>query len=199
MLMPANRRTVQRSGTVTFDEFCERVREDQKADLINGVIYMASPENTDANDLFMWLGGLVHLYVEETDFGEVYGSRVACRLDDENAPESDILFIRKDQLHRVKRGRIEGPADVAFEIVSPESVERDYEDKRKLYEKHRVQEYWIIDEEARKVTVYRLNARGKYVLVRPRHGELHSVALPGFWVRPDWLWQAPRAKKTAIL
>jgi hypothetical protein len=43
------------------------------------------------------------------------------------------------------------------------------------------------------VTVYRLNARGKYALVRPRHGELHSVALP------DWLWQDPRAKKIAIL
>jgi Uma2 family endonuclease len=160
---------------------------------------MASPENTDANSLFVWLLGVVDLYVEETDLGEVYGSRVACRLDDENAPESDILFIRKDQLHRVKRGRIDGPADVVFEIVSPESIQRDYEDKRKLYEKHRVREYWIIDEEARKVTVHRLNARGKYALVRPRHGELHSLALPGFWLRPDWLWQNPRAKKLATM
>ncbi len=49
------------------------------------------------------------------------------------------------------------------------------------------------------MTVYRLNARGKYALVRPRNGELHSLALPGFWLRPDWLWQDSRAKKIAIM
>jgi hypothetical protein len=44
-----------RAGSYTFEDFCEIIREDQKADLIDGVIYMASPENTDANDLFGWL------------------------------------------------------------------------------------------------------------------------------------------------
>ena len=46
---------VARSGPYTYDDFCQMVREDQKADLIDGVIYMASPENIDANRLFVWL------------------------------------------------------------------------------------------------------------------------------------------------
>src|SRR5260370_26039551 len=97
----ANRRTVKRSGSVTFDEFCALVREDQKADLINGVIYMASPENTDANDLVGWLYWLISAIVEEFELGRAFVERVAFRLTDTDAPEPDIAVGRKKHLHRV--------------------------------------------------------------------------------------------------
>jgi Uma2 family endonuclease len=188
-----------RTGPHTFEDFCLLVREDQKADLIDGVIYMASPENTDANKLFMWLGGLMNLFVEERELGAVFGERVALRLDDKNAPEPDIIFVRKGRLRHVERGHIDGPADLAVEIVSPESVERDYEKKRRQYEKAGIAEYWIVDEHEEKVMLLRLGPDGKYREVRPKKGELHSRALPGFWIRPEWLWQHPRPKLPAAL
>src|SRR6516225_10140221 len=46
---------VPRSALYSFEEFCSVVPDGQKADLIDGVIYMASPDNTDAADLFGWL------------------------------------------------------------------------------------------------------------------------------------------------
>ena len=48
-------KTAAEKRLVTFEEFCVLVNEDQKADLIDGVIYMASPENIEANDIFLWL------------------------------------------------------------------------------------------------------------------------------------------------
>src|SRR5262249_44191987 len=120
---------------LTVEDFCQLVREDQKADLIDGVIYMASPDNTDANEVFMWFGGLMDLFVEERDLGQVYGSRVAFQLDRTNCPEPDIGFIQKSRQHLVERGRVKGPPDLAVEIVSPESVERDYKTKRSQNEK----------------------------------------------------------------
>jgi len=192
-------RVARRVTSTTFDEFCFLVGDGQKADLINGVIYMASPENTDANLLFMWLGGLLSLYVENFDLGEVLGSRVALRLDDRNGPEPDILFVRKARLHLVRRGHIAGPADLAVEIVSPDSVQRDYLTKRQQYEQAGIEEYWIIDEMMKKVVLLRLGPNGKYREVRPSKGALHSRVLPGFWLRPEWLWQQPRPKKLQIL
>ena len=41
-----------RGAGFTYRRLLRLVHEDEKADLIDGVIYMASPENTDANDLF---------------------------------------------------------------------------------------------------------------------------------------------------
>jgi Uma2 family endonuclease len=186
-------------GNVTFDEFCQRIREDQKADLIDGVIYMASPENLDAHRLFRWLYRLMTDFVEETDGGEIFGSRVAFRLNDINTPEPDIAFLRKDQLHRAIRGVIEGPPDLAIEIVSPDSVERDYEAKRLLYQRSGVQEYWIIDEHEELIILYRLDGRGVYREVKPRKGELVSQSIPGFWLKIEWLWQHPRPRKDDCL
>jgi Uma2 family endonuclease len=184
-------RMKQRAGPHTFDDFCEMVREDRKADLINGVIYLASPETTDANELFGWLVALVNLFARREKLGDVYCSRVAFRLSEMHGPEPDIAFVSKEHLHRVKRTYVEGTPDLVIEIVSPDSVERDYYLKRELYEEHGIPEYWIIDEMEEKVTLFRLK-RGKYHPVRPKKGEFHSEVLSGFWLRPEWLWQNPR-------
>jgi Uma2 family endonuclease len=189
----------RRTGPITFDEFCFLVRDGQKADLIDGVIYVASPENTDANELFMWLGGLLADFVEARDLGEVFGSRVAFRLEERQSPEPDIAVVLTEHLGRVQRGHVEGPPDLAVEIVSPDSVDRDYEQKRKQYQSAGVPEYWIVDELEQRVTLLQLGARKRYREVRPKKGVLTSKVLPGFWLRLDWLWQEPRPKKTEVL
>lgn len=184
---------------IDFEGFCFLVKEDQKADLIEGVIHMASPENTDANSLFMWYGGLLDLYVEELELGRVFGLKVALRLDNHNGPEPDILFIANHRLRLIQWGHVEGPADMAVEIVTPESIERDYTKKRKQYEKARVKEYWIIDELEEKVTVYYLDRSNKYRELKPKDGKYFSKVVNGFWIRSAWLWQNPRPKRLKIL
>src|SRR5204862_4977494 len=103
----ARMKLATRAGPCTFEDFCFLVKEGQKADLIDGVIYMASPENTDANDLFCWLLTLMRLFARAKKLGKVFGSRVALRLDNKNGPEPDILFMRAGRLHLIKRGHIE--------------------------------------------------------------------------------------------
>jgi Uma2 family endonuclease len=191
--------TATRKRLITFDEFCDLVYEDRKADLIDGVIYMASPENVEANDLFVWLLRLMADFVEENDLGKVNGSRVAYRLAEHQGPEPDIAFVRKDRLAIVQRTFIDGPPDLAIEVVCPESVERDYDKKRKQYQNARVLEYCIVDEIEQKVTLLRLDLKGKYREVRPRKGVLQSDVIPGFWLRPEWLWQSPLPKKSVVL
>jgi Uma2 family endonuclease len=191
--------TATRARDYTFEDFCLLVQDGQKADLIDGVIYMASPDNMDANDLFVWLMRLLADIVEINDLGKVNGSRAAYRVNDRNSPEPDIAFIRRGRTNLVRRGFVNGPPDLAMEIVSPESVERDYETKRELYQDAGVAEYWIVDEVEQKVTLLRLAANGKYREIRPKKGELHSQVVPGFWIRPEWLWQNPLPKKVDVL
>lgn len=183
----------------TFDDFCRIIKDGEKGDLINGVIYMSSPDNTDANKLNVWLLTLFDLYVEDRQLGEVFVSRVAFRLEESHGPEPDIAFVRTDRLHLVESGFVEGAPDLALEIVSPDSVERDYVLKREQYRQAGVPEYWIVDEMQECVTLLRRNAAGAYREVKPRNGVLYSQALPGFWLRPAWLWQQPRPKKIDVL
>jgi Uma2 family endonuclease len=190
--------TISRTS-ITFEDFCFLVKEGQKADLIDGVIYMASSDNLDGFRLSKWLMGLTDDYVIERDLGEIFGIRIAFRLDIDQSPEPDIGFVKKSRLYLAKRGYFDGPPDAAFEIVSPESVERDYEKKRLQYEEYRVREYWIIDEMEEIVTLLRLNKRGKFQEVRAKDAIYYSDVIDGFWLDPNWLWQSPRPKKSAIL
>src|SRR5262249_376737 len=93
----------------------------------------------------------------------------------------------------------EGGPDLAVEIVSPDSVDRDYVKKRALYERSGVDEYWIVDEVEQRVILLRLDAKGKYREVKHQKGVLRSKVLPAFWLRPEWLWQGRRAKKSSAL
>jgi Uma2 family endonuclease len=180
-----------RTARYTFDDFLSLVREDQKADLLDGVFYMASPESTEDNELGGWLYRLMSEYADELDLGKAYHTRVAFRLGSLLGPEPDAAFVLAENLVRVHRGYVDGPPDIAVEIVSPDSVDRDYEDKRARYEKAGVREYWIIDPEARRVLFLRRH-RGKFREVAPVGNIFESAVLRGFRLDVRWLWSARR-------
>ena len=187
-----------RSGTYTFDDFMELLAESEKADLIDGVIYMASPENTDDNRLGLWLGHLMDIYVQELKLGEVFISRVAFRITEKRGPEPDLAFVAKRRLKIVRRGFVAGPPDVAIEIVSPDSVERDYVRKRQVYEQAGVREYWIIDPDERRATFLRLH-RGRFREIKIDGHIFRSTVLRGFWLDVRWLWTKRRPSAYRVL
>lgn len=96
-------------------------------------------------------------------------------------------------LDRLKETYLDGPADLVIEIVSPgpDNVERDRGKKFYEYEQGGVSEYWVIDPQVRRAEVYRLR-KGVYRLAfSGENGIYRSEALPGFWLRVEWLWQEP--------
>ena len=184
---------------LTDEDFCVLIRDDQKADLIDGVIYMASPQSLPENEFLGWLMGLVWEFVSEKDLGQVYFQRVAYRLGPHDMPEPDLAFVCKERQHLARSNYFDGPPDLAIELVTPDSVERDYDMKRKQYQTAKVREYWIIDEAIEEVTLLQLQSKGEFLQAEPRGGRLDSIVLPGFYLRPEWLWQSPFPKVVPIL
>jgi Uma2 family endonuclease len=178
------------TGTTTFAEFMELIPEDQKADLLEGVIHVASPENSEHNDLLLWLGTILRPFIEERQLGRLTINKVAYRLSDRSAPEPDLGFVASDRLDCIKPGYVDGPPDLAVEIVSPESADRDYESKRVRYEAHGVREYWIIDP-LEHATTFLIREGDAFVERPPRDHIYESRILPGFSLDVRWLWQRP--------
>jgi Uma2 family endonuclease len=105
--------------------------------------------------------------------------------------EPDLLFIAREHLERLLPNRLDGPADLVIEVVSPESQERDRVTKLREYERAGVAEYWLLNPDRRDARFYQLVDR-QYVQVSPiPDGTYSSRALSGFWVRVDWFWQDP--------
>ena len=95
-------------------------------------------------------------------------------------------------ISRLKRHNLDGPADLVVEIISPESRARDRGEKFYEYEEGGVKEYWLIDEPRKRAEFYRLGAdrQDQSMVVKP-DSRFESVALTGFWMNVDWLWQQP--------
>ena len=75
--------------------------------------------------------------------------------------------------------------------ISRESRNRDYGDKRRLYEEAGVPEYWIIDPIQKRVEFLVLE-EGRYQLAPLEDNRLfRSRALSGFWIDVDWLLADP--------
>ena len=105
-----------RSSVYSFVDFCSIVEDGLKADLINGVIYMALPDSLNADDLFGWLRAVSLIYVRRKHLGKIVGSRVAFRLGAVGGPEPDIGFIRKERMRLLKGEYVNGAPDLAMEI-----------------------------------------------------------------------------------
>ena len=186
------------TGQVSFSEFLEIVREDQKADLLHGVIYMASPENIGHNHLLAWLSTILTQFLEERGLGRLTIERVAYRLSEKSAPEPDLAIVLNSRLGIMKSGYVDGAPDVAIEIISPDSVDRDYEVKRKRYEAAGVQEYWIIDPLDESATFLQLGEAG-YSEAPLKDHVFESRTLPGFHLDIRWLWQRPLPRTRPIV
>ena len=104
--------------------------------------------------------------------------------------EPDVMFVRTEHLDRLTDQCLNGPCDIAIEVISPDSRTRDRRDKFSEYAQAGVSEYWMIDESRKWAQFYSLDADGVYVLIQlDEQGVFRSAALPGFWIKPGWLWQ----------
>jgi Uma2 family endonuclease len=110
-----------------------------------------------------------------------------------------VAFVAKSRLHLVHERGMEGGPDVAVEVVSRDSRQRDYGEKKQIYQEAGVAEYWIIDPLQRRAEFHRL-VEGRYDLVPLEQNRIFaSQAIQGFFLDVDWLFVDPLPKATEKL
>ena len=74
-----------------------------------------------------------------------------------------------------------GAPDFVIEVLSPSTASRDHIRKRRVYERHGVREFWLVDPVGRLVTVYRLVKRsfGRVEILDCESLSLKVAAFPG--------------------
>jgi Uma2 family endonuclease len=177
---------------MTFDEYLKWLDEDTLADWVKGELsYHNFPRTLKHQDLLGFLTTLTQVFAEEKDLGEVLGLKYLMYLPNvPSARQPDIMFVSNFNKHRLTEYYLNGAADLVIEIVSPESVVRDTQDKFEEYEAAGVKEYWIIDPKCRTVNFYGFDENQKYKLLPiSAAGKFESRIIEGLWIKTDWLWQ----------
>ena len=92
--------------------------------------------------------------MRERRLGSIYFAPIDILLTDTSIVQPDLVFIAAGRESIVSGRGIEGPPDLAVEILSSWSVRRDRVAKAALYARYGIRHYWIVDPEARVVEMY---------------------------------------------
>ena len=178
---------------VSWEEFLAWAPDDWRVEWVAGEIIEMPPSNIEDLDTSSLLLTFLMLYCQRHGLGRVFHAGALVKLAQKpSGREPDLVFVRREHVDRIKPTFVDGPADLVVEIVSPDSVTRDYREKLAEYEAAGIPEYWIIDPRRSEARFYQLGEDGKYHLVPvDEDGIYTSRAVTGFRLRVAWLWRRP--------
>lgn len=160
---PDAKLVIERAQAILADEaqrrkaFREWLRDDIKAEFINGEVIMHSPVKRRHLDASKYLENLLQNYVLLNDLGVVDSEKALIGLT-RNDYEPDICYWNQETASSFQDDQMEHPApDLIVEILSKSTTGRDRGIKFEDYAAHGVQEYWIIDPVRKSVEQYQLD------------------------------------------
>lgn len=132
-----------------------------RLELVNGEIEVSPSPVPRHSYVEKMLTVILGNHILAHDLGQLYGD-VDTLFGEHDVRRPDLIYFRKDRLHLVGEKAMEGPPDLAVEILSTSSIRTDRVVKFQLYERGGVMHYWIVDPDHRTIEGYRLDDAGRY-------------------------------------
>ena len=178
--------TTQPVVRLTYEDYCA-TPEDERCELLDGELIMVAAPNLKHQEVQFRLGRELGNFIVERSLGKLFFAPCDVVLSDTNVVQPDLLFVSRERQHLLSGGEnVQGAPDVVVEVLSPATAERDRGYKLKLYGKHGVTEYWLVDPMAETVTIHRQRDGGLTVAhTFNREQTLHSTLLPGLNLHLD--------------
>ena len=168
---------------ITVKEFLEMdFEEGYIYELINGAIMRRTSPNLDHQEVSMALSAILRTFIKSNNLGSLFAAPTDVYITEFDLVVPDLVFVSKNNLGILQEKRcIVGVPDLIIEILSKGTQKTDKGDKMKLYKKHGVKEYWMINPRSQGVEVHVWQA-GDYELVfsAEESGEMTSTVLENF-------------------
>ena len=157
--------TIVEKRKYTYEDYL-KTPDDVRYELIEGELIMIPSLLTRHQRISGRLFAIIYAFVTENNLGEVFAAPYDVVLDEHNVFQPDIIFISKDNLHIITEKNIKGSPDFIIEILSQSTGYRDAIQKKRLYARFGVKEYWIVAPDDKLVEVYYLKDKGEYQLLK---------------------------------
>jgi Uma2 family endonuclease len=174
----------------------------KKAELIEGVVYVASPLRFTRHaephgNLMLWLS----LYKVSTPNIRL-GDNPTVRLDLDNEPQPDVVMLLDESVGGQARisadDYIEGAPELVAEVAAS-SASIDLNDKKRVYRRNGVQEYIVWRVLENQLDWFSLQAE-EYIRLEPDvMGVIKSLVFPGLWLAVESLLGGEMVKVLAVL
>lgn len=150
-----------RESPVTYEMYAEMPDDGNRYEVLEGELSLMSPGPATVHQV---VSGELHLLLQScrSDY-VILMAPLDVILSRTNVVQPDLILIHQSRTDIVTKRGIEGSPDLLVEVLSPGSRGRDRVRKAKIYAKHGVPEYWIVDPKSQTLERYVL-ADGRYEL-----------------------------------
>jgi len=185
-----------------FERRYQAMPQIKKAELIEGVVYLASPVRANRHgrphsQIVGWL-----LVYEAATPGVYLADNTTVRLDADNEPQPDALLRIEPEVGGTSRisedDYVEGTPELVAEIAAS-SASYDLNDKLNAYRRNGVKEYIVWQMYENCLNWFSLQ-EGRYVPLQPDEaGVIRSSIFPGLWLAVNALQEGDLAQVLAVL
>lgn len=182
-----------------FERRYEAQPEIKKAELIEGVVYVASPvrvhrHGAPHSDIVTWLG----VYRAATP-GVRTADNATLRLDLDNEPQPDVaVWLEGGNAFVDDDDYLQGAPELIVEVAGS-SAAIDLHDKLNAYRRNGVQEYLVLLTHEQEVRWFRFENGEIRMIEADEQGVLRSQVLPGLYFDASRFWQGNLAGLLAVL
>ena len=145
---------------MTVEEFLELPESNQIVQLIHGEVLM-SPSATLLHQRLVL--AIAKYFSKIIPDGEVFIAPLDVYIGEGIVVQPDVFWVseKNTQCAVIDDRYWRGAPDLVVEVLSPSNAQLDWGDKFEIYQQYSVREYWLVDQQALFVHVFRLE-NGKF-------------------------------------
>lgn len=180
-----------RMNQLEFHELYLQTPKKFKAELIGGVVYMASPVGLSHGRPHRMLSSWIDLYFQSTPGTDWYSDLTVILADDTEVQPDLLLRLNADVggiSIETEHGYLQGPPELCIE-VSVSSASIDLHAKKADYQAHGVREYLVVEVKNEAVHWFTRGKKGFVEMKPDRDGYLKSKIYPGLWIDPTAVFE----------
>ena len=152
---------------------------DERYELLDGDLIMVPAPNLKHQRVNAEIYAQLRQFIKDRALGTLLYAPCDVVLSDTDIVQPDLLFVSREREHLLSDGeKVRGAPDLAVEILSPSSADKDQGVKRDLYGRHGVTEYWLVDPIAETVSIHR--QRGGVLAATDTFGRGQTLRSPLF-------------------
>jgi Uma2 family endonuclease len=169
---------VEPKRLLTYEDFLAFPDDVVRREIVQGEVLVTPAPSIRHQELIVRLCHALEERIRTHGGGRVFVSRLDVRLSEHDIVEPDVIFVAEDRLDIIQEKYMLGAPSLLIEVVSDPRTDRVR--KRDLYARAGVPEYWIVDPDADRVEVRRLEG-GRYRKpeILESGDTLTTVLLPG--------------------
>jgi len=155
VLQPRQVVTKHSSAKLTYDDYVQFPDDGLRHEIIEGEHYVSPSPQTAHQRILARLSYLIQRHLEANPVGEMLFAPFDVLLSEFNVLVPDLIVLTQERSQFLTSKNLQGAPDLVVEILSLSTAARDRKLKRDVYERHGVDEYWVVSPQQRTVQVHR--------------------------------------------